>query len=193
MDAMYLPIWERAKPYLATRSNDKHTWYCYYFMEQLLVACPDADETIVMSAIILHDVGWSTVPEDKQLQSFGPHIIYPELRRRHETEGARIAGEILRDLDYPKLAIEEITTIIDGHDTRKESLSLNDALVKDADKLWRYTDFGLETNREWFNYTVAEQMDLLDTWLKTRFYTDAGRNMARGLYAHLQILNSPSR
>ncbi len=190
MDAQYQPIWERAKPYLKTRSNDTHTEYCYYFAEQLCEAHPEADREIVLLAIILHDVGWSTVPEDKQLQSFGPHMIYPDLRRQHETEGAKIAGEILLSLDYSADMISKITDIIDGHDTRKESLSIEDSLVRDADKLWRYTPFGLETVGGWFQYTQAEQMQLLNKWLETRFYTAAGQNMARALYAYLQILNN---
>lgn len=190
MDAKYQPIWEHAKPYLNTRSNDTHTWYCYYFAEQLYEAHPEADRDIVLPAIILHDVGWSTVPEDKQLQSFGPHMIYLDLRRQHEIEGAKIAGEILLSLDYSANRISKIAGIIDGHDTRKESLSIEDSLVRDADKLWRYTPFGLETVGGWFNYTNNEQMQLLNKWLETRFYTDAGRNMARGLYSYLQINNN---
>lgn len=189
MDSQYQPIWERAKPYLDTRSNDKHTWYCYYFAEQLCEAYPQANRGIVLPAILLHDVGWSTVPDDKQLQSFGPHMIYPELRRQHETEGVRIATEILRELDFDSTQIDKITKIIDGHDTRRESQSLNDSIVRDADKLWRYTPFGLETVGGWFNYSTDEQMTLLLQWLGTRFYTDAGREMARGLYGYLKILN----
>jgi len=189
MKEKFIPVWEQAKPYLNTRSNDRHTLYCYTFSEQLLLACPDADETIVLAGILLHDVGWSTVPEDKQLQSFGPHMIYPELRRQHEIEGATIAAGILAELDYPQTQIDEICAIIDGHDTRKTSQSLNDSLVRDADKLWRYTDFGLETVGGWFNYTTEEQMALLAKWIDTRFYTDAGRNMARGLYAALSLKN----
>jgi len=192
MKTAYKPIWEHAKPYLATRSNDTHTLYCYYFAEQLLKAHPEADENIVLPAIILHDVGWSAVPEDKQLQSFGPHMIYPELRRLHETEGARIAGEILNKLQFEAAKIAEITQIIEGHDTREESLSINDSLLKDADKLWRYTSFGLETVSDWFGYSHQEQMALLEKWIGYRFYTDAGQNMARGLYAYLQISNGAS-
>jgi len=187
MDATYQPLWEHAKPYLSTRSNDTHTWYCYYFAEQLCEAYPKADHDIVLPAIILHDVGWSTVPEDKQLQSFGPHMIYPELRRQHETEGARIAGEILLKMGCELDHIKSITGIIDGHDTVKESKSLEDSLVRDADKLWRYTPFGLETVGGWFNFTQDEQMTLLQKWLGTRFHTDAGREMARGLYGCLRI------
>lgn len=189
MNPKYQPIWERAKPYLTTRSNDKHTLYCYYFAEQLLKVHPEADESIVLPAILLHDVGWSAVPEDKQLQSFGPNMIYPELRRLHETEGARIAGEILCELQFEAAKIVEITQLIDGHDTRKEALSLNDSLLRDADKMWVYTQFGLETVSAWFGYSHDEQMELLEKWLEYRFYTDAGQHMARGLFAYLQILN----
>lgn len=189
MESQYQPIWESAKPYLNTRSNDTHTWYCYYFAEQLCDAYAEADREIVLPAIILHDVGWSTVPEDKQLQSFGPHMIYPELRRQHETEGVRIATEILQKMGYNADRISAITVIIDGHDSRDESLSIEDSLVRDADKLWRYTPFGLDTVGGWFNYTQDEQMALLHKWLVTRFHTDAGREMARGLYGYLMIYN----
>ncbi|MEM9954862.1 MAG: HD domain-containing protein [Chloroflexota bacterium] len=193
MQEQYLPIWEGAKPYLNTRSNDRHTLYCYYFAEQLLASYPDADETVVLSAMILHDVGWSTVPEDKQLLSFGPHMQYPELRRQHELEGVRIASEILQSLGYAENIIDAVSAIIDGHDTRKESHSIEDAIVRDADKLWRYTDFGLETLAEWFDFTTEQQMELLAQWIETRFFTDVGRVMARGLYGYMVIKSiSPS-
>ena len=139
----------------------------------------------MLPALLLHDVGWSTVPEEKQLRSFGPKMRYPELRRQHETEGVRIATEILRGFGYDAVQVRQITIIIDGHDTRKESLSLNDSLVKDADKLWRYTPFGLATVRDWFGYTTHEQLDLLEKWLGYRFYTETAVHMARGLLGNL--------
>ena len=193
MKAEHQAIWQRAHPYLQTRKNDTHTLYCYYFAQQLVTIHRDADAEIVLPAILLHDVGWSTVPKDKQLLSFGPHMCYPELRRRHEQEGARIAREILTALGHEPAHITEIATIIDGHDTRKEALSLNDALVKDADKLWRYTPFGLDTISEWFDYTIPEQMALLEKWLQTRFYTKTAIHMARGLLAALIINLEPLR
>ena len=75
--------------------------------------------------------------------------------------------------------------IIDGHDTRQEPQSLNDSLVKDADKLWRYTPFGLETVSGWFGYSTAEQLNLLEKWLGYRFYTETAVHMAHGLLANL--------
>jgi len=38
----------------------------------LLAHYPEADEEIVLPAILLHDVGWKMVPEEKELNAFGP-------------------------------------------------------------------------------------------------------------------------
>ncbi len=179
------PIWQAARPFLQTRSNERHTLYCYVFGQQLLALHPAADADVVLPALLLHDVGWSTVPGDQQLLSFGPNMRFPELRRQHETEGVRIATEILSVCGYDQKQIEPITAIIDGHDTRQEPQSLNDSLVKDADKLWRYTPFGLETVSGWFGYSTAEQLNLLEKWLGYRFYTETAVHMAHGLLANL--------
>jgi hypothetical protein len=101
-------------------------------------------------------------------------------------EGARLAREILAAEGHPSPQLEAIVQIVDGHDTRGEALSLEDGLVKDADKLWRYTPFGLETVRGWFGHSVEEQLALLDDWGRTRFFTDAARHMALGLLAGLR-------
>lgn len=179
-------IWQRAQPLLGVRSNDVHTLYCYRFARALCALHPDADAEVVIPAILLHDIGWSTVPPDKILQSFGPRTEYPELRRQHEVEGARLAREILAAIGHPVAQTAAIARIIDGHDTRADALSLEDGLVKDADKLWRYTPFGLETVRGWFGHGVVEQLALLDEWGRTRFFGEAARHMALGLLTGLR-------
>ena len=71
-DSVYDEIYKQAKPYLDTRHNDVHTSLSYDFARRLLAHYPDADEEVVLPAIILHDVGWKMVPEEKQLNAFGP-------------------------------------------------------------------------------------------------------------------------
>ena len=134
-----------------------------------------------MPAMVLHDVGWSTVPEDKLMLAFGPRGRHPELLRQHEVEGARIASEILSLCGYSGDLVAEVTAIVDGHDTHEGARSIEDAIVRDADKLWRYTPFGLETVRGWFGHSEEEQIALLAEWRERRFFTDAGRTMAAGL------------
>jgi HD superfamily phosphodiesterase len=185
MDSRHEAIWRHAAPLLGVRSNDVHTQYCYRFARALCELHPEADAGIVLPAILLHDVGWSTVPPDKLLLAFGPHMQYPELRRQHEVEGARLARQILASIGYPADRVDDIARIIDGHDTRRHALSLEDGLVKDSDKLWRYTAHGLDTVRGWFGYAPDQQLGLLADWSRTRFFDEAARHMAIGLLTAL--------
>jgi hypothetical protein len=92
---IYDKIYEKAKPYLNTRRNEIHVSISYDFAQRLLSFYPQADDDIVLPAILLHDVGWKMVPEEKQLDAFGLNVRDEEVRRFHETQGAGIAGEIL--------------------------------------------------------------------------------------------------
>jgi HD superfamily phosphodiesterase len=179
MKAIYDRIEEQARPYLDTRQNGIHVSVCYAMARQLLSHYPDADPEVVLPAILLHDVGWKMVPEEKHLDAFGPRATDMETRRVHEIEGAAIARRILASLDYDGQKTEEILAIIEGHDSREEALSLNDALVKDADKLWRYTPVGLEVDHsrfgvDWHGYLIWLSQRI-DTW----FFTPAARDIAR--------------
>jgi HD superfamily phosphodiesterase len=137
------------------------------------------DEDIVIPAILLHDVGWKRVPEDMQLKAFGPNATEPEWNRVHEKEGAEIAGEILSSIDYPKEKILEIQEIIEAHDSGEEAVSHNDMLVKDADKLWRYSRaaLGIDANR--FHLTPEENLEILRRNLEPWLLSESGRKIAQ--------------
>ncbi len=114
----YQALYQRAQPWLDTRSNDLHTRIAFEQARLLLTSHPDADESVVLTAILLHDVGWKMVPETEQPSAFGPKMSKPALQRLHETEGARIAVEILSELDFDAARRDEVVAIIDEHDTR---------------------------------------------------------------------------
>jgi len=135
---IFTAIYKASRLYWNTRFNDIHIPLSYDFAWQLLLAHPTADEDIVIPAILLHDNGWKMIPEERQADAFGPKMKDADLRRQHELEGVRIAREILSAMPYPPEPMEEILQIIDGHDSRKEALSLNDQLVKDADNWHRH-------------------------------------------------------
>ncbi|MGD8226672.1 MAG: HD domain-containing protein [Desulfobacteraceae bacterium] len=138
MRRIFKEIWELAKPYLDTRDNEICTKISIEFRYKLLKA-EGGDEEVVIPAIMLHDVGWKKVPEELQLKGFGPRVSLPELTKIHEGEGVKIAKHILEKVNYDSDKAEEILIIVGGHDSRKEPTSLNDKLVKDGDKLFRYT------------------------------------------------------
>lgn len=178
-DSSYQQLFERAQPYLDTRCNDVHTAIAYEFAKRLLAFYPDADESVVLPAIILHDIGWKMVAETEQLTAFGPNMSNPGLRRLHETEGARLAGDILAGLGYERAIIDAVSAIIDGHDSREHALCLNDKLVKDADKLWRFTPAGLKIDIERFGARAEDYALWLATQIDSWLFTPEAREMAR--------------
>ena len=182
-DSVYEKIYEKAKPYLDTRRNDVHVSLSYDFARRLLSHYPDADEEVVLPAIVLHDVGWKLVPEEKQLSAFGPKANDKDTQRFHETEGAKIAKKILTRLNYDQEKILEILAIIDGHDTRLEALSLNDRLVKDADKLWRFTPVGVDIDHTRFGIPRDSYIKWLDTVIDDWLFTPEAKEMAHAALA----------
>ena len=178
MKALFEEIWQLALPYLNTRKNDIHTTFAKDFAFRLLQK-ESGDEDIVIPTILLHDVGWKKVPEDLQLKAFGPKANMPELNRVHEIEGVKIAGGILNKVQYDNEKTEEILVIIEGHDSRKEPISLNDKLVKDADKLWRYSKEAFRINRQRYEHTFDQYMERLRSNLDNWFLTDSAKGIAK--------------
>jgi HD superfamily phosphodiesterase len=171
-------IYQLARPYLNTRHNNVHTEISIQLAYQLLRA-EGGQEDIVIPAIILHDIGWQKVPASLHLKAFGPKATSPEINRTHEKEGVKIARKILTKINYDTEKIDEILKIIDGHDSRKDSISLNDRIVKDADKLWRYTQNGFAIDTGRFEETVAEGLNRLRKNLRGWFYTDTAFQIAK--------------
>jgi HD superfamily phosphodiesterase len=178
MKAIFDEIWRRAKPYLNTRKNDIHTEISVRFAEMLLEK-EGGDENVVMPAIILHDVGWIKVPEDEQHKGFGPEIQSPSVVKKHELEGVEMAKGILEAVDYDKEKIAEILEIIEGHDSRKEADSINESIVKDADKLWRFSREGFTIDCDRFNLKPMERVKKKDLDIDRIFFTASAKQMAR--------------
>lgn len=171
-------IWEVAKKHLNVRNNDEHTLFSYLLAQKIAENYLESDIEIILPAILLHDTGWSKIPKDKLFNAFGPNNKYPELTRQHELESVAIARQILPELGFTNQQIEEITALIDGHDTTKNARSLNDAIHKDADKLWRYTPHGNLIIGEWFEIEQAEVLEILENFVMPTFLTDFGRKQA---------------
>lgn len=176
-------IWSRAKEYLRTRDNDAHSLYAYSIAQALLSQIPDADENIVLPAILLHDTGWSTVDERDALEAIAPgqdgsrnHLVI-----QHEKEGARIARSILEEVGVPDSDIDQIVDIIDGHDTRLTTLNINDAIVKDADKVWRVTPHGRRVVMDWFGIDEHQSLKLCAYRAYNELFTDQAKAMSRVL------------
>jgi len=174
----YQKIFQNAKPFLRTRKNVIHTQIALRYALQLLKS-EKGDERIVIPAIILHDVGWSAVPEHLHLTAFGPKVTNPKLTRVHEIEGAKIAQRVLERFKYPPGKIKEICQIIRGHDSRKRPLSWNDRMVKDSDKLWRYSRRGMTIDLSRFHIPRKKYLVFLETIIDDWFHTPMAAKIAR--------------
>ena len=176
----FLPVWDAAEPYLRARKNDVHVPLSYGFAEDLLAIHEAADRNVVLLAILLHDLGWAVVDQAALgTERLTADMLASELRLEHEREGARLAREILTELAFAAELIDEVATIIDGHDTRLHALSLNDALVKDADKLWRYTTTGVSVGCDMFGANPAEYADWIAGKLDDVIFTEPAKATAR--------------
>jgi HD superfamily phosphodiesterase len=177
MKPAFETIRQLSKPFLDTRHNDAHTEISTRFAFELLKR-EGGDEDIVIPAIILHDTGWKRVPAKQHLEAFGPNATRPELNRLHEVESVKIAEEILQKVKYDPLKAKKILEIIDGHDSRTKPTSLNDMIVKDADKLWRYSKSGFYIDAERFGLPHGESLEKLRCYLSEWFFTVTAKEMA---------------
>jgi HD domain len=179
-------LWQDAKSFLDVRNNDEHTLVAYAVAQELLKLMPEADESIVLPAILLHDVGWKRVPQELLLDAIGRHPKRPDLVRDHELYGVELAGEILNKHKPAGVNIDAVLAIIDGHDTTREQRSINDAVVKDSDKGWRTTPHGMKVIRGWYDWSISEYLEMVTTVSNPRLLTAPGRAMAETFTASLR-------
>lgn len=175
-----LPLWEEAKPFLNVRNNDEHTIIAYGLARMLLEQIPEADESVVLPAILLHDVGWKRIPEDLLLLAIGRKPTRLDLVRDHELHSVEIARDILERHRPKGVDIDAVLAIIDGHDTVKEAKNINDAVVKDADKGWRSTPHGMRTIAGWYDVPLSEIVLMLEERSNPDMLTPAGKALAEG-------------
>jgi hypothetical protein len=173
-------LWRAAEPYMRARRNDVHIPLSFYFAELLLDDYPDADELVTRVAILLHDTGWARVDAQKMIsEGFrSENWRQSDARIQHEIEGCAIAREILPPLGFHDGFVVKVTDIIDGHDTRLDHHSLEDAIVRDADRLWRFTPARIALASGWFGLTPAEYCRRLRSEIIPELLTEAAVQMA---------------
>lgn len=173
------PVWKSVVPESRTRSNDIHLPISLAYAERLCDAYPLANSLLVRVSILLHDTGWGRVDEDRIIsEGFGKDWRKAAVRFEHERQGCLIAREVLPPLGYEEDFVEAVTAIIDGHDTRKEAKSLEDALVRDADRLWRFDHAGIALASGWFGMDPATYCDRLAAEIVPELLTEAAIAMA---------------
>jgi HD superfamily phosphodiesterase len=175
----YDPVWRVTEPYMRARKNDVHIPLSFDWCQRLLDIHPEADVDICSLAILLHDIGWYSIDQEAIIeQGFrSENFLQSDVRYLHETEGVRLGTEVLKQTGWSEEVIKAVCEIIDGHDTRPDPHHMNDRIVRDADKLWRYDVPGIAIASDWFGQTPHGYAEHLEKDLD-KLETEAGRKMA---------------
>jgi hypothetical protein len=175
----YDSVWRSAEPYMRARKNDVHIPLSFAWCQKLLDIYPQADRDICSLAILLHDIGWFSIDMKTIIeQGFRcGDFLQSDARYLHEREGVRLGSDVLRRNNWDEATIAAVNEIIDGHDTRTNPHHLNDRIMRDADKLWRYEVAGISVACDWFGVTPHNYADQVEAQL-AKFETDHGRAMA---------------
>ncbi|MGN7202296.1 HD domain-containing protein [Arthrobacter sp. SAFR-044] len=172
-------LWKAVVHETRTRGNDIHLPISLAFAERLCRAYPDADAELVRVATLLHDTGWAHVDESRILsEGFTGDWRKATIRYEHEKQGCDVARRVLPGLGYAPGFVEQVCAIIDGHDTRPVARSLEDALMRDADRLWRFDHAGIALASSWFGMDPATYTDRLATEIIPELITEAALDMA---------------
>lgn len=176
MEEMCKQLFSDAAPFLSVRRNQEHTEIAFTFAKELQKILGGRKE-IIFPAIILHDVGWSAIAEELHLKAFGPNSD-PEINRIHEIEGAKIAAKILQKIDSSEADKEEICRIIESHDSGQTPANLEEKIVKDADKLFRFAPRGFSIDAQRFNVDLRDYWNKLNEFREYWFLTEPAKIIA---------------
>lgn len=178
MNKEFKKIWRLALIYQDKRDDKGHAKIVTDYAIKLC-QLEKANLEIVVPAAILHDIGWSQLSGKDRFSMFQNDAV--KLRFNHQKEGVILAKKILKIADYPPRYLKPILEIISQHDTRKGFFSKEDGLVRDADKLWRFTYRGIKADKKrrgnLFNDYFEEQIKSIAK--KDYFYSLSARKLAR--------------
>ena len=172
-------LWQLVVPESRARGNDFHLPLSVAYAHRLCDAYPRADRELVLVATLLHDTGWAHVDEDRIIsEGFRGDWRQADIRYEHEVQGCEVAKRVLPDLGYSEDFVAKVCAIIDGHDTRQEAHSLEDALMRDADRAWRFDRVGIALASGWFGQTPDYYTDRLENEIIPELITEAAIEMA---------------
>jgi HD superfamily phosphodiesterase len=173
-------IFKLAEPYFAFRDDLSHAQIAHQYC-LLLLEKEGGDRRIVEPAVILHDVGWSKLNPEQIKKAFGVRASGEEakrLNRVHEIEGAVIAGRLLETLNYDPVVIAQITGMIEHHDSGNDPASLEEKILKDSDRLWRYSPLGFWKERERQGLPPRELYRHLENRRLSWFFTETALSLS---------------
>tara|TARA_Y100000310_G_C20132929_1_gene556692 strand:+ start:44 stop:496 length:453 start_codon:yes stop_codon:yes gene_type:complete len=144
MERIYEEIWKETLEMQDLRQDEGHAKTVTDFAINLCKKL-NGNEKIVIPAAILHDIGYYGMDNQLLLDFMGCKLGDEEIKRikkEHMINGAKLAEKILIKVNYPKEFIVKIVQIVRNHDSSLICSSVEEKIVRDADKLWRFSNVG---------------------------------------------------
>jgi HD superfamily phosphodiesterase len=160
---IYQSLWDAARPYYE-KGRPMDIAHIEWMMNDARYVCKQEglDESLLLPLAILHDVGYSQVPDVASADYYEQDI-----RRLHMDEGAKIARVLLEKLNYPSDKTERIVHYISVHDNwayDEVDIYMDDPILgtfKDLDYIWIYTKIGfgaLKKVKGWNDKQMLEHL-----------------------------------
>ena len=190
LNAKERELWQRAQPLLAKgRAWDlEHIKVCLDYTERILAEerLPQTLRTVLVPAVILHDIGWAFLRQD---QKAGNAFSQVSSRRAHMRFGAEKAEVILRETGYTEDDISLITWMVAEHDNPDIGEAFTcwaTPYLRDIDLLWRITSVNF-----WKDVKCKEPISFLRELRsgleQEGFITSTARTMVGESLARLEI------
>lgn len=164
MKEIYKKILEKALP-LYKKGREGDVEHIKWLSEVIIkyVDKSEVDYDILVPLVLLHDVGYSKVPE-------GSSSFDLDVRKLHSEEGVKIAGEILNELNYPTEKINEVKRLILKHDNWAFGDSFADEPIllafQNFDFMWMVSKKGYEIARKMMNKSPDEFYNQIEVFQK---------------------------
>ena len=161
--------------------------YCRYLLNR-----EEGDETIVIPALYLHDIGWSKVNFAELFHASSHPERGNPILSLHMRHGATLARDILQTLEYDPAKSRAIVSIIAIHDDLERAFATEDPsaiLVVEADRLDRYGPESLKRFAAMFGPGYREKIrrrgaiayltEGLELWFRTKTAKVLAEKLAR--------------
>lgn len=184
MKKKFEKIWKLALTHQDKRRDEGHAETVLGYASKLIKIENAGNENVIIPAAILHDIGWSRLSKKERLSIFRDKLNKEDkgkIQRKHEKIGTKLAENILKKANYILDFINEILEIISQHDTRKGFIAENEGIVRDADKLWRFSKKGFWTDTKRYKIIPERYYEKLKAEIDfpNFFYSKNAKNIAR--------------
>ncbi|MBD3427020.1 MAG: hypothetical protein GF409_07330 [Candidatus Omnitrophica bacterium] len=160
----HLRIWEKVVPYYAKARPADLVHISWMMLEAARISRSEGlDEDLLIPIVLLHDTGYANCLSSEKTRSFDRDV-----KRKHMAESAKIAREILEEVNYDPALRDRIVHYVSVHDNWRfgDNTPFREctemAVFQDLDFTWMASKEGFDlARRVTFGKTPRQMYDLL--------------------------------